>query len=103
MNIHIVLSNKGNNNNEIYKTGNLWAQEWQAIYPKVAPYPDIERPTVVSNETVNARDLFQAVDEFHQSLGFESAQDTFQDIKESMSTVNCLPSSHDMCDGIHYK
>ncbi|XP_032515650.2 angiotensin-converting enzyme-like isoform X1 [Danaus plexippus] len=95
---------KGDNNLiPAHILGNLWAQEWQAIYPKVAPYPNIERPTVVSNETVNARDLFHAVDEFHQSLGFESAQDTFQDIKESMSTVNCLPSSHDMCDGIHYK
>ncbi|XP_050562814.1 angiotensin-converting enzyme isoform X1 [Spodoptera frugiperda] len=83
--------------------GNLWAQEWQAIYPKVAAYTDYIRPKLPPNETIHSKDLFDAVDEFHQSLGFESAKDSYQDIKETMTTANCLPSSHDMCDGVNYK
>uniref|UniRef100_A0A2A4JLZ3 Angiotensin-converting enzyme n=1 Tax=Heliothis virescens TaxID=7102 RepID=A0A2A4JLZ3_HELVI len=83
--------------------GNLWAQEWQAIYPKVVAYADHMRPKLPANETIHSKDLFDAVDEFHQSLGFESAKDSFQDIKETMATANCLPSSHDMCDGVNYK
>ncbi|KAF9821770.1 hypothetical protein SFRURICE_001881 [Spodoptera frugiperda] len=84
-------------------SGNLWAQEWQAIYPKVAAYTDYIRPKLPPNETIHSKDLFDAVDEFHQSLGFESAKDSYQDIKETMTTANCLPSSHDMCDGVNYK
>ncbi|XP_053605292.1 angiotensin-converting enzyme-like isoform X4 [Plodia interpunctella] len=84
-------------------SGNLWAQEWQAVYPKVAAFPDRIRPHISSNESLHARDLFEAVDAFHQSIGFESAQDSYKDIRETMMTANCLPSSHDMCDGVHYK
>lgn len=84
-------------------SGNLWAQEWQALYPKVAAYPDHIRPKLLKNETIQSKDLFDAVDEFHISLGFESARNSYQDIKETMTTANCLPSSHDMCDGINYK
>ncbi|CAH0583130.1 unnamed protein product [Chrysodeixis includens] len=83
--------------------GNLWAQEWQAIYPKVVAYADHMRPKLPPNETIHSKDLFNAVDEFHQSLGFDSAKDSYQDIKETMTTANCLPSSHDMCDGVSYK
>ncbi|CAH2085412.1 unnamed protein product [Euphydryas editha] len=83
--------------------GNLWAQEWQAIYPKVAAYPNIERPSIAEEANILPADLFSAVDDFHQSLGFDSSNDTYRDIRETSSTVNCLPSSHDMCDGVHYK
>ncbi|CAH2040644.1 unnamed protein product, partial [Iphiclides podalirius] len=83
--------------------GNLWAQEWQSIYNKVTPYPDIQRPAMQNNESLQAKDLFDVVDEFHQSLGFESAKDSYQDIKGTMISSNCLPSSHDMCDGVNYK
>lgn len=93
------------NNNLIpaHILGNLWAQEWQAIYPKVVAYTDYMRPLLGVNDTVRSKDLFDAVDEFHQSLGFESARDSYHDIKENMTTGNCLPSSHDMCDGENYK
>lgn len=84
-------------------SGNLWAQEWQSIYPKVAIYKDFIRPKLRNNESLHSKDLFDAVDEFHQSLGFESARDSYNDIQETMTTANCLPSSHDMCDGVHYK
>ncbi|XP_023933964.2 angiotensin-converting enzyme isoform X2 [Bicyclus anynana] len=83
--------------------GNIWAQEWQAIYDKVAAYPHVERATVPQNQSIRPKDLFNAVDEFHQSIGFESAKESFQDIKETSITDNCLPSSHDMCDGVNYK
>ncbi|XP_013192369.1 angiotensin-converting enzyme [Amyelois transitella] len=83
--------------------GNLWAQEWQAVYSKVAAYPNRMRPHISNNESLHARDLFDAVDDFHQSIGFESARDSYKDIRETMMTANCLPSSHDMCDGVHYK
>ncbi|XP_073952268.1 angiotensin-converting enzyme-like [Choristoneura fumiferana] len=83
--------------------GNLWAQEWQSIYPKVAAYPEQIRPKLLGNESIHSRDLFDAVDDFHQSLGFESASESYRDIKETMATANCLPSSHDMCDGTNYK
>ncbi|CAG9787166.1 unnamed protein product [Diatraea saccharalis] len=83
--------------------GNLWAQEWQAIYPKVAAYPEFIRQSNIDGETIHAKDLLDVVDEFHQSLGFESSKDSYEDITETIATANCLPSSHDMCDGIHYK
>ncbi|XP_068623977.1 angiotensin-converting enzyme-like isoform X2 [Battus philenor] len=83
--------------------GNLWAQEWQALYNKITVYPHIHRPIIQSNESIHARDLFDAVDEFHQSLGFASAKESYQDIKETITSTNCLPSSHDMCDGVNYR
>ncbi|CAK1544115.1 unnamed protein product [Leptosia nina] len=83
--------------------GNLWAQEWQPIYSSVAPYPDIKRARIDKSYEVYAKNLFDTVDEYHQSLGFESANDAYQDIKEVPTTANCLPSSHDMCDGVNYK
>ncbi|XP_045496355.1 angiotensin-converting enzyme-like [Colias croceus] len=83
--------------------GNLWAQEWQAIYPLVAFYPDVERAQIAKNHSVFAKKLFDTADKFHQSIGFESASDSYQDIKEIPTTTNCLPSSHDMCDGVNYK
>ncbi|XP_063544050.1 angiotensin-converting enzyme-like isoform X1 [Cydia strobilella] len=83
--------------------GNLWAQEWQAIYPLVAAYPEVVRPKVQSNETLHSKDLFDAVDGFHQSLGFESAIESYRGITDTMATANCLPSSHDMCDGANYR
>ncbi|XP_075976218.1 angiotensin-converting enzyme-like [Anticarsia gemmatalis] len=94
-----------NNDNLIpaHILGNLWAQEWQGIYPKIVAYADHMRPKLATNETIRSKDLFDAVDEFHQSLGFDSAKDSYQDIKETMTTANCLPSSHDMCDGVNYK
>lgn len=101
----IIITTHGNDDLRIkilQFLGNLWAQEWQAIYPKVAVYPEFVRPNL-KNETIHSKDLFNAVDEFHQSLGFESAKDSYEDIKETMATANCLPSSHDMCDGVNYK
>ncbi|XP_048000270.1 angiotensin-converting enzyme-like isoform X2 [Leguminivora glycinivorella] len=83
--------------------GNLWAQEWQAIYPLVAAYPEVVRPKVQNNETLHSKDLFDAVDQFHQSLGFESAIESYRGITDTMATANCLPSSHDMCDGANYR
>ncbi|CAK1579465.1 unnamed protein product [Parnassius mnemosyne] len=83
--------------------GNLWAQEWQAIYNKVAAYPNVLRPMLKNNESFQVRDLFDAVDKFHQSLGFASSKETYQDLRETMTSANCLPSSHDMCDGVNYK
>ncbi|KAJ0177868.1 hypothetical protein K1T71_006741 [Dendrolimus kikuchii] len=97
-----VLKNK-DNLIPAHILGNLWAQEWQAIYPKVAAYPNTMRSTLIDSENVTSRELFDAVDQFHQSLGFESAKDSYQNINETMATGNCLPSSHDMCDGVNYK
>ncbi|XP_059058546.1 angiotensin-converting enzyme-like isoform X2 [Achroia grisella] len=83
--------------------GNLWAQEWQAIYPKVAAYPNHMVPKLLTNVNMHSKDLFDTVDKFHQSLGFESANDSYKNIRDTMTTANCLPSSHDMCDGVNYK
>lgn len=83
--------------------GNIWAQDWQAIFNKVTFYPDIDGPKLIEHENVSSKDFFQAVDEFHQSLGFESAKETFQDVNDTAQISNCLPSSHDMCDGVNYK
>lgn len=88
---------------EILILGNLWAQEWQPIYSEVIPYPRFMRSTLLSNEKIQSKALFNAVDVFHQSLGFESAKDSYQDIKDTVPIANCLPSSHDMCDGVNYK
>ncbi|KOB77418.1 Angiotensin-converting enzyme, partial [Operophtera brumata] len=81
--------------------GNLWAQEWQSIFSKVVPYPNHMRP-VLKADSIRFKDLFDAVDNFHISLGFESAKDSYKGIKETVNTANCLPSSHDMCDGVNY-
>ncbi|XP_048477838.1 angiotensin-converting enzyme isoform X1 [Plutella xylostella] len=93
----------GERNIPAHILGNLWAQDWQAIYPKVVAYPGFPRPQIQDHETITSKNLFDAIDEFHTSLGFESAKDSFEDIQEITSTANCLPSSHDMCDGVHYK
>ncbi|XP_045523797.1 angiotensin-converting enzyme-like isoform X2 [Pieris brassicae] len=80
--------------------GNLWAQEWQAIYPLVVPYPDVKRDNFTK---FTAMSLFDSVDEFYISLGFESAKESYENINEAPTTANCLPSSHDMCDGVNYR
>ncbi|GBP08098.1 Angiotensin-converting enzyme [Eumeta japonica] len=82
--------------------GTMWAQEWQAIYSKVVPYPEHHLSRLISNDTVKPKYLLDIVDEFHRSLGFESARGSYENIDES-SDSNCLPSSHDMCDGINYR
>ncbi|XP_004930682.1 angiotensin-converting enzyme isoform X1 [Bombyx mori] len=82
--------------------GNLWAQEWQAIYPKVIAYPKHYRHKTFT-QGLKSKDLFDAVDLFHQSLGFDSANDSYKDISDGVPSANCLPSSHDMCDGVNYK
>lgn len=82
-------------------SGNLWAQEWQSIFSKVVPYPDHTRP-LMKTESIRSKNLFDAVDDFYLSLGFKSAKDSYQGIKETVNTANCLPSSHDMCDGVNY-
>lgn len=85
----------------------MWAQEWQAIYPKVTAYPNVTESTLIDIKSLKASDLFNAVDHFHQSLGFGSAKDSYENnfssIKEHVTTANCIPSSHDMCDGVNYK
>lgn len=72
------------------------------MYPKLVLYP--HHPRIIDpDESINSKDFFDAVDQFYESIGFESAKDSYEGIENTITTSNCIPSSHDMCDGIHYK
>ncbi|XP_041988748.1 angiotensin-converting enzyme-like isoform X2 [Aricia agestis] len=82
--------------------GNLWAQEWQGIFSKVMLFPNTSKPIIANNnnESIDSKVLFDVVDDFHISLGFESTIDSYEGVTD---TTDCISSSHDLCDGVHYR
>lgn len=61
--------------------GNLWAQQWNAIYDDILmPYPAVPLPTVdrtLQAQHYDARRMTRSAQDFYESLGFPSLPQTF--------------------------
>jgi len=60
--------------------GNLWAQEWENIYPLVAPQnadPGYDLTQILKSRNTDARQMVRYGEHFFTSLGFEPLPETF--------------------------
>lgn len=83
--------------------GNMWGQEWQNVYPLVAPYSHIPAAAdmdTVLKEKYDVIGLFRLAEQFYASVGLFNMTDTFW--KMSMFTrpkgreVQCHASAADL-------
>ncbi|XP_076440450.1 angiotensin-converting enzyme-like [Babylonia areolata] len=91
--------------------GNMWAQEWNALYKLMMPYPnktalDVTAQMVRQNYT--ARKIFEVAEEFFVSLGLEPMPEAFW--KKSMlekpkdgRDVVCHASAWDFSNGVDFR
>ena len=83
--------------------GNMWAQNWVAIYPLVEPYKDRSSLDVTQSmrkKNFKVEDLFNLTETFFLSLGMEKLPKTFLQMsmirKPKGRDVECHPSAYDM-------
>ncbi len=60
--------------------GNMWSQQWNNIYPLVAPPsadPGYDLSTILRERHTDARQMVRYGEHFYTSLGFEKLPDTF--------------------------
>ena len=83
--------------------GNIWAQQWNNIYPLLEPYPgvsDLNVTTALEKQGYDAVRMTRSAESFYTSLGFEELPKSFWE--RSMLTrprdrdVVCHASAHDM-------
>ena len=83
--------------------GNMWAQDWSALYPFVVPHPEAgERPDAtdaLSGKT--EKEMFEMADEFFQGLGLPPMTQTFWDesVIEKQDNMVCHASAWDFFVG----
>src|SRR5690606_4846143 len=61
-------------------TGNMWAQDWSALYPLVQPYPgisgvDVEKALVEQKYTPER--MVRSAEDFYKSLGMPALPESF--------------------------
>jgi peptidyl-dipeptidase A len=64
----------------VYLLGNLWAQEWENIYPLVAPQnadPGYDLTEILKSRNADARQMVRYGEHFFTSLGFAPLPETF--------------------------
>ena len=83
--------------------GNMWAQNWVAIYPLVEPYKDRSSLDVTQSmrkKNFKVEDMFNLTETFFLSLGMEKLPKTFLQMsmirKPKGRDVECHPSAYDM-------
>ena len=83
--------------------GNMWAQNWVAIYPLVEPYKDRSSLDVTQSmrkKNFKVEDMFNLTEKFFLSLGMEKLPKTFLQMsmfrKPKGRDVECHPSAYDM-------
>lgn len=86
--------------------GNMWAQNWSAIYDLVEPYPgavasDVTKTLVAQGYSPEA--MVRSAEGFYTSLGFEPLPDSFWEhsmlSRPEDRDVVCHASAHDMNGG----
>ncbi len=73
--------------------GNMWAQEWQALYPRLAPKdadPGYDLTKILQSRNTTNVDMIKYGERFFTSLGFEPLPETF--FKRSLIAK---PKDHD--------
>ena len=82
--------------------GNMWAQEWNNIYPLVMPYPDAPSidATPKIKETMKPIDIVHNVEDFYKSIGFRPLPESFYEksmfVKPADREVVCHASAWDL-------
>lgn len=84
-------------------TGNMWAQDWSALYPLVEPYPGVNSLDVdgaLERSGMDARAMTRRAEDFYTSLGMPSLPASFyersQFTKPADREVVCHASAWDM-------
>ncbi len=60
--------------------GNMWAQEWGAIYELMEPYPgmsDLDVDSTLETKNYSPQEMVRSAENFYASLGMERLPDTF--------------------------
>ena len=83
--------------------GNLWAQEWENIYPLVAPQnadPGYDLTEILKSRNTDARQMVRYGEHFFTSLGFAPLPETFWQrslfVKPQDRDVVCHASAWDV-------
>jgi peptidyl-dipeptidase A len=83
--------------------GNMWAQEWQDIYPLVAPEnadPGYDLTTILKSRKMTPKEMVRYGERFFTSLGFAPLPETFWDrslfVKPRDRDVVCHASAWDV-------
>nr|KAG5705667.1 hypothetical protein BaRGS_026606 [Batillaria attramentaria] len=84
--------------------GNMWAQNWIAIYPLVVPYPEASEDTGHVDEALkskyNVMELFRLAEAFYVSMGLFNMTDKFWQnsmfVKPDDRKVQCHASAEDL-------
>jgi len=86
-----------------YLLGNLWAQEWENIYPLVAPQnadPGYDLTEILKSRNTDARQMVRYGEHFFTSLGFDPLPETFWQrslfVKPQDRDVVCHASAWDV-------
>jgi len=87
----------------VYLLGNLWAQEWENIYPLVAPQnasQGYDLTEILRNRNIDARQMVRYGERFFTSLGFDPLPETFWQrslfVKPQDRDVVCHASAWDV-------
>ncbi|MBS1831164.1 MAG: M2 family metallopeptidase, partial [Acidobacteria bacterium] len=83
--------------------GNMWAQEWGALYPELAPKnadPGYDLTKILNERKVDAKQMVRYGEQFFSSLGFDPLPPTFwtrsQFVKPRDREVVCHASAWDV-------
>ena len=86
-----------------YLLGNLWAQEWESVYPQVAPQnadPGYDLTEILKSRNADARQMVRYGEHFFTSLGFAPLPETFWQrslfVKPQDRDVVCHASAWDV-------
>merc|ERR1711953_1260178 len=83
--------------------GNMWAQDWSALYPFVAPHPEAgDRPDATEGLADKTEvEMFEMADAFFQGLGLPAMTDHFWEKSQLTKKENmvCHASAWDFYNG----
>lgn len=84
-------------------TGNMWAQDWVALYPDLEPYPGVSNLDVdgaLVKSGMDAQAMTRRAEDFYTSLGMPALPESFyaksQFVKPADREVVCHASAWDM-------
>lgn len=84
-------------------TGNMWAQDWSALYPMLAPYPgasSLDVDAALAASGMDAKAMTRLAEDFYTSLGMPALPESFyqrsQFTKPADREVVCHASAWDM-------
>lgn len=84
-------------------TGNMWAQDWSALYPWLEPYPgasDLDVDAALQKQGYDAPRMVRSAENFYRSLGLPALPDSFYEksqlVRPRDRDVVCHASAWDM-------